>query len=491
MQISLSSLRSPAIRRALICALALILAAHAFCFLNPTYSGASTMIHAASGRSGQIAEGRFLQPIYWRLRGGVSAPLIVGILSTAYLSLTAAAAVFLLRLECLGSIFALCGAMTVNAAVTSVFAASLHTADAFFLSLLLAAVSAVLCCRMCFGVLPAMALLAAGLGLGAEAAGFFAALALLALISDLLAGESPRACLKKGLIMLLALAGGMLIAQAGAMLMQMRAGQRMHGIITLPKGDLIGAWLAPIRALFAPLTAYASLNVLLHILLFVLVFVMLIRSARQLARSSMLLLVLILLLLPLSCSLNACLSGGAAQTTPAYYLLDACAILLLFRLPDSRTLAKKAAVLACSVLFMGSIVFSNQVYLKKNLEFESTLSFMTRIVDRIEETPGFRPGYTPVAILGTPQDSALIQEKKGFEHLTALDAAADYSAITNNNDMIWYCWEVLGYPFDFVSAYDLEQLRSDPQVQAMPAYPQEGCCAFIGDTLVIRLSESI
>ena len=54
--------------------------------------------------------------------------------------------------------------------------------------------------------------------------------------------------------------------------------------------------------------------------------------------------------------------------------------------------------------------------------------------------------------------------------------------------MIWYCWQVLGYPVSFVSTYEMEQLRNDPQVEALPAYPQEGCCTFIGDTLVIRLS---
>jgi len=53
--------------------------------------------------------------------------------------------------------------------------------------------------------------------------------------------------------------------------------------------------------------------------------------------------------------------------------------------------------------------------------------------------------------------------------------------------MIWYFWEVLGYPASFVSTYELSQLKDDEAVRAMPLFPAEGCCAFVGDTLVIKL----
>ena len=88
------------------------------------------------------------------------------------------------------------------------------------------------------------------------------------------------------------------------------------------------------------------------------------------------------------------------------------------------------------MIFLGSIVFSNQVYLKKNLELESTLSLMSRVIQRIEETEGYTPGYTPVAILGTPEDSVFSVERKGFEHLSALDASSGNYAISTDEDMI-------------------------------------------------------
>ena len=77
-----------ALRKTAVLALILALAAHGFCFFNLTYSGESVMLNAAKGNASQIASGAFLMPLYWRVRGAISAPLWVGLLSSCYLSLT-------------------------------------------------------------------------------------------------------------------------------------------------------------------------------------------------------------------------------------------------------------------------------------------------------------------------------------------------------------------------------------------------------------------
>ena len=77
-----------ALRKTAVLTLILALAAHGFCFFNLTYSGESVMLNAAKGSASQIASGAFLMPLYWRVRGAISAPLWVGLLSSCYLSLT-------------------------------------------------------------------------------------------------------------------------------------------------------------------------------------------------------------------------------------------------------------------------------------------------------------------------------------------------------------------------------------------------------------------
>ena len=47
------------------------------------------------------------------------------------------------------------------------------------------------------------------------------------------------------------------------------------------------------------------------------------------------------------------------------------------------------------------------------------------IIDRAEQTEGYEPGYTPVAIVGTMYDSPLVLDRPGFESLYAVNATAN------------------------------------------------------------------
>lgn len=484
------SLRKPLIARTLLLTLMLVFAAHAFCFFNLTYSGQSVMLNAAKGSASQTSGGQFLLPFYWRVRGAVSAPLLVGALSALYLAATLALTSGLLGLQSRALLFALCGALSVNAGVTSIFAASLHTADAAFLAQLLGTAGVCLCMRSRPGILPAAALLAAAQALHADALSVAAALALIVLIRRLAAGEGGRSTLVCGIRATLAFALGAALYAAGyAVLLRLR-GLDAEAQLHLP-ASAPDAWLAPVRALLSPLTAYAALNVVLRIALALLAVLVLARAARRLGALRSAAIAALLLAVPLAANLPVFARTGTAQFRLSYAYLDVLLLSLLSLADGAGEPARRlrlGAAGAMAVLFLGSIVFSNQVYLKKNLEFTSTLSVMTRVIDRAEHTEGYRPGYTPVAIIGTPEDSALSVPHKGFEHLAALDAASANCAVASSEDMIWYVWEVLGYPFNFVSTYEQSLLSGRDEVRDMPAFPAEGCCRMIDGTLVIRLS---
>jgi len=156
---------------------------------------------------------------------------------------------------------------------------------------------------------------------------------------------------------------------------------------------------------------------------------------------------------------------------------------------SSQRVLRIAVASAFGVTFLSSIVFSNQVYLKKNLEYQTTLSAMTRAIELAEQTEGFDPGYTPVAIVGTLDESAIAMAHKGFEHLAALDAAANNYTASTQAENLWYFWEIMGYPFNFVSDGQRDALAASAQVQQMPIFPAPGCCAMADGTLVIKLSE--
>ena len=177
------------LRKTAVLALILALAAHGFCFFNLTYSGESVMLNAAKGSASQIASGAFLMPLYWRVRGAISAPLWVGLLSSCYLSLTVVLLCGLLGLASPYLIAMLAGSVVLSPSVLSIFAGSIHTADAAFLAFLLASCAAVFCLRVRAGTLLGALLLAAAQALDRSSLSFFLGVSAICLIQSLLKAD--------------------------------------------------------------------------------------------------------------------------------------------------------------------------------------------------------------------------------------------------------------------------------------------------------------
>ena len=55
--------------------------AHAYCYLNLFRSHDSVMVSQYADGAWQIAIGRWAQPLYYRIRGGVYNPFLVGCFS--------------------------------------------------------------------------------------------------------------------------------------------------------------------------------------------------------------------------------------------------------------------------------------------------------------------------------------------------------------------------------------------------------------------------
>ena len=92
-----------------------------------------------------------------------------------------------------------------------------------------------------------------------------------------------------------------------------------------------------------------------------------------------------------------------------YVLLDALLIILLqaafeFSI-DERHLAYRLGSVALGVALLGTTFFANQVYLKKRWSLIPPLSVMTRVIARAEAEPEFELGSTPVAPVGSIEDS--------------------------------------------------------------------------------------
>lgn len=73
-------------------------------------------------------------------------------------------------------------------------------------------------------------------------------------------------------------------------------------------------------------------------------------------------------------------------------------------LPESRVFSGCAAISLALIaaLVWGNIQTANALYLKKDLERQATLSRMTELCLRLDQTEGYVPGETPVVFIGLP-----------------------------------------------------------------------------------------
>lgn len=129
-----------------------------------------------------------------------------------------------------------------------------------------------------------------------------------------------------------------------------------------------------------------------------------------------------------------------------------------------------------------NVVYANQVYLKKELQERAMTSLMTRIVAEIEGTEGYVPGVTPVAFSGSFENSPYLQQLEGFEEL--LPYGMGRTTLTySGTDYAFLKFEV-----SVLMNYTRIE-AANPEVMDMPTYPSPGSIGYVGDILVIKISE--
>ena len=88
--------------------------------------------------------------------------------------------------------------------------------------------------------------------------------------------------------------------------------------------------------------------------------------------------------------------------TFSFGLLYLLAVLFLQELPHNKTqkFLRYAAYTAMGLGIWCNVIYANQSYLKVALEEKATDALMVRVIDRLEQTEGYVPGETPIAVVG-------------------------------------------------------------------------------------------
>ena len=503
------------------------LAAHAYCFFNLTLSHDALFSLYRQDMAGQIQLGRFMHIPYQMVRGDITAPALIGFLSLAFLSCASYLTVRLLDIRSTPLVALVCGVLATNIAFTLTNASYLHESDMYMLALLLAC-AAVWCCRRWRRGWLAGAVLAA-LSLGFYQAYFSVTLMLFIMIAigRVLDGASPKQVLFEIAPMLGTVVLGFALYLAAVFATTGLSGvgfsSGYNGLENA--GDFSDSsipvlvaktWLYPLRFLWTPEGLYPRLMGVLNVALSLATLVALVwlMCKERVKAGNIVIMVVLLVLMPFAANYVFFISKGVVHTLMvfAFFYWYVFALQLAQRAVNASRAGSAGAAdaadaadnsvavkvfpavsacivsVVCACLIVFGIVFANQAYFKKHLQFEATELTVNRVLDRVEQLEGYVPGKTPVWLAGSFHDSPLLSERAGFENVQGTGFYWQ-SAITY--DEACYFSEILGYPINLLNDAQAAAVVDMATIERMGVFPANDSAAMVGDVAVVRLSSDL
>ena len=467
----------------------------------------------------QISLGRYMQPFYWWIvRGRIGAPFIVGVLSYGYMVGSVYGVASLLDLKAKTSLFLLAGLMCGSLAFIALDATYSHTADVYMLALMLNIAAAWLCLRgrrRVPSVLAAVVLLVISTGLYQAYLQVFTALtmvwALLRLLKtdDRAIPEAAARCAQSFLALMLAMAlffVGYYVVMAVTGVEAVSKANSIGGMKVLSGAALVDmvktTWKMPLRQLGRLQGRIAPLARMLTAVVLMTGAAATIFTARRSRVSAWqaLGMAVLALLLPFGMNWICLFCSGAVHDLMMYaYIVPLLAALAanerawnLALADEEKQIGKKTRAAACVLplavltLLFDRGIYANQIYLKKDLEYDTTLSVMTRVVDRIEQVEGYIPGETPVEFLGDILRSQLAMTRPAFAHLGSLTGTEENYAITYGDTFWMYLEDVMGYPIKrFRETKNEEQERVTGD---MPCFPDKDSVQMVDGVVFVKLA---
>ena len=482
--------------------------AHLYRYVNSAFNSDSLGIfRGGADMLSQIGRGRWLQPVYLYVRGMISAPFLIGLMAALYLSLSILLMVKTLEITNRKSIVAICGLLSVAPAITISNASFVPWTDVFMLSLFFSMVSAY--CMTAASVkhryLIAIVFLILSLALYQAYVDACMLVCLYWLLRRSILGEDSRSVIKSAAIMALIFVVSFVLYYGSFWLacsvFSVEASQKYNSVAsaTILSGDfrlfslIRQEYKIVFRNIIRPKTFHSTIAGCIHALLLLVSAVLLFPSVREKKTWRIVMILLLVMLCPLASYFIYLLFGNESDLLVFPLSMLCLGVGMLFELVPSgfnerlKKMLFKTSYFFAGVLIFFGIVYSNQLYVKKDVEEQETLSLMTRVLYRMEETEGYVPGRTRVALIGSLQDSDACVKKPGY----ASGGTADYEiSIAYYNNYRMYLTNIMGYPINLVDLNEAEKIGLQQTVMDMPAFPYPGCTMMVGETLVVKLSDT-
>ena len=142
---------------------------------------------------------------------------------------------------------------------------------------------------------------------------------------------------------------------------------------------------------------------------------------------------------------------------------------------------------------------TNRIYVRMELAYEATFSYLTKMTMRLEECPGYDHD-TPVAFInesdienGNELNQVRIfaedfpAEMSVFDDLNSMRDVDTRTMIRNELDIVDFCQAFLGFKLEILPNEERICLYDNKEVQEMPVYPQKGSTLKIDGQIVVKL----
>ena len=480
------------------------LVAHGFCYFNGNFSHDSLFSIYEESPDINIAVGRFLRPVYRMLRGNFALPVINGFLSLVYLSLAIYLLSDIMEIRRKSFLALTCGLLSTNVTFSLMNATYFHDSDAYMLSLLLALGGVWVALRLRHGICWSVLFYFCSLGIYQAYIDAAIYVFLMLALVRLLKGERVKRVYLESLQYLLAIAAAMVLYYIGIKVTQHFANlsdgdyyNTLSNVTALSLGSVFqrlftclfadAAWFLVPSGHSIPVVTVVNVLMLLAAVWMV---IGLIRF-RHLPTASVFGILGVLAAIPFGMNAITVISDmyHALTLYALYFSYVWVLVLAELYLATGKPAAQKgklACAILAGILIFDGCLFSNESYLKKELENSATLSVFTRILSRMESTPGFVPGQTRVAFVGLLLDGPLSYGSPGFCYTnTGMGHSFNVSYHDTYETYLSY---YLGYPVDCVDSTEIIEYEQMDQVTAMPLFPAEGSIQMIDDVLVVKFS---
>lgn len=485
------------------CVFAFVFVTYGFLFSNEFFSHDSVQqtFYSNSPYIFQfyLGIGRFLIPLYEVMKGPYSAPWIIGLFFTIWMTLTCFLITELFRFKGRLIIAMVSGLLCTNSALILTGATYIYCLDEYAVALFASVAAAYCFCKVPQGKILGVSLLIFSLGIYQAYFTVTLALCFMFAVQKLAKNEHAGKAVVDGLkqigLMLISFCLYFGIWTLLCTIFQVTKirtdesilGGKISEIITILKTAYVDYFKMFLDTQGLTGYVYVTANVFLLLLIVWVLWGVLRKST--LDRYNKCLIAVAILCAPLVFNSAKIILAGKASNLTGFV----CELIYIFFLIwlwqteyAEKTMAGRIQIVA--VILIGCIIYNgvllaNQAYMKKDLEKTATISLVTRIIDRIEQLDGYSPNDTQVYVVGDLRYSDLNRGNMDIPYLESKCGLwYNYSATYN---FVRYITDYMNYPMRIAVNSNLADTND---VKNMPAFPANGSVKMIDGAAVIKLS---